>query len=190
MDVHDYYFITPFILFIISLLFIAKTWIEKLSANNYTIMIFSLALIVAVNSYTTGIKTWKKINDNVNDSSDYIVFNEFERKNNFWIYWLDREQYKLLEKKDLPLDSLGITFYTPVFCVGDNTINRSLYLLNRRGYTNFNTSVNDTPHFLGQHPEIKFVILIDPHLRKEEVLRSILTKKIFEKENISIYSVN
>ena len=190
MDVHDYYFISPFILLIISLLFISKNWYEKVKLNYYPFLLFSLILILLVNSYLTGIKTWKKINDNVNDSTDFMVFNEFQRKNNFWIYWLDREQFKTLEKMNIPMDKLGIDKNQKIFCLGDFTINRSLYLINRRGYSNFNVSIDKTPLFINEHSDIKFVLLINHTLKKDSLLQPILRNKIYEEDNLSIYKVN
>jgi hypothetical protein len=187
MDVHDYYLINAFGLIVIALFFITKIWHEKLVAFNRKRVIIVLSVLVMVFSYLSGIKTWKKINCNVTNFENKLVFNVYEQKNYFWIYWLDREMYKILEDKTLDIEKAGVLPSDTIFCLGDNTINRVLYMLRRQGYSNFNAKPEEVPAFIHSHPNIKFIVLIDPTLKKKTYLNLLLSNKIFEKESLSVY---
>jgi hypothetical protein len=190
INVHDYYFINPFMLIVAIFFFALKEWREIVLVHHYKRFIAITSVSILAFSYISGQRTWLKINDNVQNFNNVIALNADERKNFFWIYWIDRENYKALEKKEFNLDSIGIKKDDPILCLGDETPNRSLYLLNRKGYSGFNTGLSDVPAFLKIHPEVKFLVLVDPHLKKEVLLKDVLINKVFEKESLSIYKVN
>jgi hypothetical protein len=190
LDVHDYYLIIPLGILTIALFSILKEWRQSWLIDNYKYFLTVVIVLTGFFSYTSGIKTWKKINDNVQDFGNYLVFNEFERKNTFWVYWIDREKFQVLEDHKFDLEKLGIKPNDLVFCLGDETPNRTLFFLNRQGYSNSNAGINETPAFLRAHQEIKYLVLIDPHLKKEAFLNELLANKIFEKESFSIYKIN
>jgi hypothetical protein len=188
-DVHDYYLINTTGIFVIALFFIFKIIYDRYVINNFKVVWSVLIIMLLYNTYTSGIKTWKKINCNVNNIENSIVFNAFEQKNFFWIYWHDRQHYKALEDKALDIKKIGVLGSDTIFCLGDETINRSLYLLDRVGYTSFNTDVEKAVTFVGEHKNIKFIFLINPTLKKNPKLISLFNNKIFEKETLSIYKI-
>jgi len=189
-DVHDYYLITSTGVFVVALFFIFKIIYTTYVIHNFKIVWTVLLLMLLYNTYTSGIKTWKKINCNVNNIENSIVFNAFEQKNFFWIYWFDRQYYKALEDKTLDIKKIGVLESDTILCLGDETINRSLYLLDRVGYTSVNTSNDNAVAFVNEHKNIKFIFVINPTLRKNQKLASLFKNKIFEKESLSIYKIN
>lgn len=56
-----------------------------------------------------------------------------------WIHWNYNRTLKDLETIEPLLDSLGCTYDKHVLSVPDNTINASLVIMNRKGYTNYNS---------------------------------------------------
>lgn len=191
LNVHDYYFINPFSLLIIASFYIITYYWEIIEAKYYPKFILTVSILSLVFSYTSGIKTWKKINCNVNNFENKLVFNKHEQKNYFWIYWLDREMYKVLEDKNFNIESAGVQKSDTVFCLGDNTINRALYMINRVGYSSFNVKPENTPNFIQEHQNIKYIVLIDSHLpKKHPYLSTLLLNEVYKKQSLSVYKVN
>ena len=188
-DVHDYYLITSTGIVVVALFFIFKIIYHNYVINNFKIVWTVLLIMLLFNTYTSGIKTWKKINCNVNNIENSIVFNAFEQKNFFWIYWFDRQYYKALEDPKLDIKKIGVLESDTILCLGDGTINRSLYLLDRVGYTSVNTSEDNAANFVNNHKNIKYIFVIDPGLKKNTKLTTLLTNKVFEKESLSIYKI-
>jgi hypothetical protein len=188
-DVHDYYLITSTGIVVVALFFIFKIIYHNYVINNFKIVWTVLLIMLLFNTYTSGIKTWKKINCNVNNIENSIVFNAFEQKNFFWIYWFDRQYYKALEDPKLDIKKIGVLESDTILCLGDGTINRSLYLLDRVGYTSVNTSEDNAANFVNDHKNIKYIFVIDPGLKKNTKLTTLLTNKVFEKESLSIYKI-
>ncbi|MDP3556037.1 MAG: glycosyltransferase family 39 protein [Bacteroidota bacterium] len=190
LDVHDYYLINMIGVLMISLFFILKIIYTTVDFTRIKWVFLVLSFIVAFNTYTSGLKTWKKINCNATTFENSVVFNAHEQFNYFWIYWLDRKMYKLLESDKINLEKIGVQKSDTIICLGDQTINRSLYLLNRVGYTSYNTNEKSITAFINSHKSIKYIVLIDPGMVNDTSIASLLNTKIFEMDSLGIYKVN
>lgn len=187
-DIHDYYMLNMLGIIIIALFFIAK--INKTIVFRFKkIILFNLSLFVLVNTYLTSIKTWKKINYNETDPETALVYNHEEIRAFKFFYWNDKKKHHVFEK-DLPaLESIGISKQDTILCLGDYTLNRTLFMLKRLGYTDFNRSGQNLSEFLKNRPQIKYLVCIEPELLHKEDVKVNTTNKIFERENLSIYKV-
>lgn len=188
LDRHDYYLINMISLLVLAIFFISKLNSKILLAKT-DLIIFVLSVLVALNTYTSSIKTWKKINFNVQNIENSLAFNHHEQKNFFWIYWLSRSEFKGIEDKNLRLENLGIGLKDTIMCLGDNTINASLYLLNRVGYTDYNRPFQDPTYFINHHKNIHYLVLLKPSFKTDTNLMHLCDKKIFEKDSLSIFSL-
>lgn len=187
-DIHDYYMLNMLGIIAITLFFIAK--VNKTMVLKFKkIILFNLSLFVAINTYLTSIKTWKKINYNETDAETALVFNHEEIRAFRFFYWNDKKKHHVFEKDIPDLESIGINKKDTILCIGDYTINRTLFLLNRLGYTDFNRSGQNLNDFLKNRPQIKYLVCIEPELLQKEDVKVHTTNKIFERENLSIFKL-
>jgi len=188
LDIHDYYMLNMLGIIVVALFFIAKTN-KTIVLRFKRILLFNLSLFVLVNTYLTSIKTWKKINYNETDAGTAFVFNHDEIDDFMFFYWNDKKKHHVFEK-DLPaLETIGISKQDTILCLGDYTLNRTLFLLKRLGYTDFNRSGQNLSEFLRSRPQIKYLVCIEPELLQKEDIKVNTTNKIFERENLAIYKV-
>jgi hypothetical protein len=188
LDIHDYYMLNMLGIISIALFFIAK--INKTHVLRFKkIILFNLSLFVVINTYLTSIKTWKKINYNETDTETALVFNHEEIRAFKFFYWNDKKKHHVFEKNLPALESIGISKNDTILCIGDYTINRTLFLLRRLGYTDFNRSGQNLSEFLKNRPQIKYIVCIEPELLEKEDIKVQTTNKIFERENLSIFKV-
>lgn len=186
-DVHDYYLIVLNGMLILYLYFIYEMAQGFISTNVYRVCVVIFICIIG-GTYISSIKTWKKVNYNVVNMENDLAFTKKQQTNLFWNYWHDRRRYEVLENDFEPLEA-GIHTNDTVFCLGDNTINRSLYLMNTVGYTEFNCDLQHIPEFLGTHKEVRFLVLIDDDYRDSTVVQQFNEKKIFERRNLSVFKL-
>jgi len=189
MDVHDYYLINMTGVLVVALFFIFKVLGDHVFLKNTRIVLFVLSFFVILNSWSSGSKTWINTNSNVKSYENSILYNSTQEKRIFWIYWLDRSKFQSLENNLVDFTKFGISNSDTVFCLGDETINRSLYLLNRVGYSNYNTSVENVPLFLSTHKSVKYVFLLDGSLKSNKKLEAIFSNKIYDKDGLSVYKI-
>ncbi len=187
-DVHDYYLIV-FNGMLVLFLFFLCTYINKsfIEIHLRRIVVF-LLICVAFGTYVSSIKTWKKVNYNVVNFENDLVFTKKQQTNLFWNYWHDRRKYEVLEN-EFTTKEAGISPNDTVFCLGDPTINRSLYLMNVVGYTEFNCDLQHVQEFLLSHQEVRYVILIDDDYKDSISVQLMSDKKVFERKNLSVYKV-
>jgi hypothetical protein len=189
MDVHDYYLINMTGILVIALFFAFKIIAGGLLSKNMGIVLFVLSFFVILNSWSSGLKTWVNTNCNVQSFENSILYNSTQQQRIFWIYWLDRGKFKSLEKNSVDFAKFGISKSDTIFCLGDETINRALYLLNRVGYSNYNTSIENVPLFLSTHRCIKYVFLLDGSLESNKSLENIFSHKVYKKDGLSVYRI-
>ena len=188
LNIHDYYLINLLGILMVAIFFIFKIIHPQIILYRRQ-LVFITAFSTIIFTYTTGIKTWKKINLNVREPANTLAFNKDEQKSFFWIYWQDREICSILEDKTIDLEKIGVLKHDTILCVGDKTINRSLYLLNRVGYTDYNRPFEDVSHFIKRHPNIQYLVLLDPEMKDSPETSGFVQNKVFERKNLSVYKL-
>lgn len=188
LDRHDYYLINMTSVLILAFFFCFKIT-ENVIFFNLRLSLFVLSLLIAVFTYTSSVKTWKKINFNVQGIGNALVFNAAEQKDFFWIYWLDRKEFHVLEDKTLNIEKLGITKFDTILTMGDFTINRSLYLLNRVGYTDYKKPTSQTAEFIKSHKSIKYIVTLNHWLESDSNLVPFFKNKIYQQDSLSIFKI-
>jgi len=187
LDVHDYYLTVLVPVCIMAVYFIFKqNPVQWMCSKRFLITMF---IAFALNNYLSSVKVWKKTNMNVISFEDEIVFNEFERKNYFWVYWHNRRLYQPLESGFVP-EQFGINKEDAIICLGDPTINQSLFLMQRAGYTSFNCPLEYINQFIAERSFIKHLVLIDDTWKDAPELQMYLPDKVGEYESITVYRVN
>lgn len=186
-DVHDYYLIVVIALLVVCSFLLFKEYKEMLLRKRWKLkFLSSIVFLFAFNTYLSGIKTWKKTNMNVAGFESKIVLNDFEQKDYFWIYWHDRRLYEPLEEMKEEIKERILKEDT-IICMGDQTINRSLFLLDRVGYTEFNCKLDQLKGFLPAYPHVKYLVLLDPEYKKRPELEGYQNRVVFEKDSITVY---
>jgi hypothetical protein len=140
-------------------------------------------------TYTTSVKQWARIGYDDKSFNNMLLFDNEKTKLMQYIDWNNNYLYKTIENHNFKLENYGIKKTDTIICLGDYTINRSLYALNRLGYTSFNTGLESFKSFIEEpkHKHLKYLILIEPTYKKNDLLAPYLKNLIFEKEATSIY---
>lgn len=190
---HDYYLINMqcvlLLFFIMQLKIFLKTKADLLKAKS-TIIIF-LFLLVGNTQYSSSL-TWSKWRYKPDSFLNTFIYNEFESSRAEYFLWTNAYRYSLIENPAFKLDYLGIKQSDIILCLGDYTINRSLVALNRSGYTDYNVASETIDLFIKEKKKIglKYIVIIEPNWLNNEKLKSFLTHKIYQKEAVSIYSLD
>jgi hypothetical protein len=188
-DVHDYYLIVVGALVIICVFFLFKTYKEIILKEKWRVkLLVILAMLIMYNSFSSSIKTWSKTNMNVTNIENRMFLNEFEQTNYFWMYWWDRKRFEPIEKFRNEIKKI-IPITDTILCMGDATINRSLVLLDRVGFTEFNCKLDDINSFIKTHPNIGHIVVLDTAYIRHQQFDLYRDKKVFENFPIIIYKV-
>jgi hypothetical protein len=194
LGVHDYYFII--MLIIISVILClgikhAKILCPEIFRNNL-IRGFAVLLIIVL-TYQTAIKTRIRISYKDGDETygNSMVFNKIELNLYKFINWEDRARYAMLEEVADSLDGFHITKNDTVLVLGDLNSTRSLGIIDRVGYTGFNTLWVDVPTFIEDKKKrgLKFLFVLNPDLLNDEKLKPYLQNKIYLRNSTSIYKL-
>jgi len=191
-DVHDYYLITMLSIWAIILCLLVKIWNSSLGVLlQSNISRIFIIIFIGLLTCLSGIKARGRINFNDKWMPKSIAYNETEYKLMEYFSWYDHTRYEVLEDPSFNIDKLGITKQDIVLCIGDKTINRALYLIDRLGYSSFNVEIDDIANFIeGKKKKgLKYIILIEPDYLNNEKLKPYLTNKIFEEKSTSIYKL-
>jgi len=147
-------------------------------------LIFSLLFFTLI----TSVKTRSRINvERSWPLKETVLHKDLEFLK--WNTWYDRSRYEILEDPNFNLENLGVSKNDYVICLGDKTINRSLYLVNRLGYTSFNVDLANAAQFIEEKKKIglKYLILIEPDWINDETLKPHMKNKIYEYKSTSVY---
>ena len=166
---HDYYLINTFILPVF--IFLQFFIILKKRFNRIFRSIFSkipfMVLAIYVMIYANH-KLYGRYNGWQNDFPDYkalTTIKPFLREN-------------------------GIKQKDKIICMPDNSPNYSLYLVNRKGWTDFGVSSDRDGILYPLSHGAKFLIIMKSELFNREYIFPFLKKKIGEYENFLIYKIN
>lgn len=189
---HDYYLINMLPILVISIGLLIKMVLKRFpDFFNYKAVQIGIFLILVFLTHETAVFTRARINF-TGWGFDSLVLTQ-ERRDYFgWNSWHDRLQYEDLEGlKEETLDSIGLTNDKKVLCLGDGTINRSLFLLNRIGYTSFRQDLDRIDEFIEKNKRkgLHYIIIIDWNNLPKEKLAPFLKNKVYERGSASIYKI-
>jgi|GEM_PF-956047 hypothetical protein len=194
-NAHDYYLITMLNIFVIILCLLVRMINNSLGAllNSNTSRIFVI-IFIGLLTCLSGIKARGRINFNDKWMTKSIAYNETEYKLMEYFTWYEHTRYEVLEDPSFNIDKVGITKQDTVICIGDKTINRALYLIDRVGYSSYNIDnigIDNIAKFIEEKRKkgLKYIILIEPDYLNNENLKPYLTNKIFEEKSTSIYKL-
>ena len=191
--VHDYYLLNMMPILVIVLGLLIKYILEhQNSFFDHAAVQVSLVLLLILLTHQTGVITRGRIE--LKDWG-YAPVAMTAEKYDFlkWNSYYDRSRYEVIEIiKEEELAGLGIGKSQKVMCLGDHTINRSLYLIDRLGYTSFNVNIDKAEEFIRTRKSqglIDYLILIEPDWLSKESLVPFLKNKVYEKGGTSIYKL-
>jgi hypothetical protein len=84
---------------------------------------------------------------------------------------------------------LGIGKDDKVICLPDNTINISLYMMKRKGWTNYNVAMGPVKIQDKIGHGAKYLIIYKDEVYDDEHIRQFITHKIGEFKNVDIYKL-
>jgi hypothetical protein len=168
---HDYYFISIYILPIVSLITTIDILTKKFPNvvhNEY--VVYFMFLLLALNIQNARSNLHNRYNGWENDGK--TLFGDLF---NITPY----------------LDSLGIKQTDKIICMPDYTVNGTLYLANRRGYTSFNGLQDDSSKFdFFLKKDVKYLLLLgDDVLQKHSWLVPYTNNQIGEYGQVKVYSL-
>lgn len=138
-DVHDYY-LTNLLIVVPTILIASLDTVKRLYSHLFKsirfkgiaiVVLFSMSYYAIVNTRIKYDATNDWVKDSFLISSEKLAFWE-------WSHWDYNRTLGDLETIEPLLDSVGCDYSTRVLSIPDNTINTSLVLMNRKGYTNYN----------------------------------------------------
>lgn len=126
----------------------------------------------------------------------FFVLNVFtcqKQINGRYVGWMNDmyiNRMKSLVEINPYFEKLGIKANDLVISLPDNTINGSLYYMNRKGYTEFGSDFSKKETFYKRIEQgAKYLIINDSTIVSREILKPFLTNKIGEYKNILIYDL-
>jgi len=192
-SVHDYYLLNMMPILVIVLGLITKYALEEYRAFfDYKAIQMSFILVLVILTHQTAVITRARIELKDWGYAPVVLAAE---KYDFlkWNSYYDRSRYEIVETiEERQLDSLGIDKTKKVMCLGDHTINRSLYVIDRLGFTSFNINIDNAHHFIQNKKAeglLDYIILIEPDWLSKENLTPFLKNKVYEKGGTSIYKL-
>lgn len=191
-DVHDYYLLNMLGIVMISVGLGIKLLIDgvpSIKNNNY--FIIGTILLYLPLAYFAAVKTRTRLNGGNDWGYKPVVFSTAKHDLLKWVTYDDRQRYAIIEDKNNNFENYGISKTDTILCLGDYTINRSLYLLNRIGYTDVNFLVPDVGNFITEKKKtgLKYLFILKPEIKNDPNLKPFLNNKIFENKSTSVYKL-
>lgn len=191
-DVHDYYLINATVVVpVILLLFLLllKSDYAPLFHSMKTKLLAAVVLLGSV--YYTAVHTRIKY-----DAGNGWVKSSFllsKEKKGFWEFhhWWYNETFKDLETIDPYLTSIGCDRSKKVISIPDQSINISLYLMNRKGYTDFGNHKIVKEQRIEKAKEwgAEYLIICDKRLLDSAYIQPFLSHKVGQTKNVSIFKL-
>lgn len=172
---HDYYLINILAVVILSYLVFA-IWFKSNIKSKILEIVLKAALIGIIPAAL--ISGFKDIDNRV-----YGFYNDHHRK--YYSGLTDIEPY---------LDSLGVTYDKKVISIPDHSVNISLYLMNRKGFTDFgypylSQDDNDMDFYMARGAE--YLVVTDTSILEERKYLKPYTKELIgQHKNVFIYNLN
>lgn len=194
LGVHDYYYINPSILLIIAGLFILRVIKTSSFASilNARTTIALLVIVWVFYVWRTSGYVWGRYRlDNTTTNTNALFFTSTEAWNVAYSSEQEKKRFQVMERKRFDAEKIGIKKEDVVYCMGDLSINRSLFLLKRRGYTNYNIPPEMAPSLLKSEPfnNIDYLIVMDDMYLKDDSLQPFLTNKTYDMDGLQVYKL-
>ena len=190
-DVHDYYLLNMLLVLVI-------VWalLLKYCTLNFPVFLQSLScksLLVAATIYCT-LYAACFVNSRLGFHSvikPQLLLGKRHAALFSWFASDDKLHWSVLQEKHFDLKNYGVANDATILCLGDFTINRSLYLIKRLGYTNFNIPANNFAQFIIEKKQsgLNYILILDAEYLKNKDLKPFLTNKVFQKNNTSLYKL-
>lgn len=191
-DVHDYYLINLLILVpavgLLTLKSIENFNVELLSSGKVKtgailILLFLISTTVVRNRIKYSVENTYIVNSPFIDSHQTEYWK--------WYHWNYENTFKGLETIEPYLDSIGVTRDKKVISIPDESINISLYLMNRKGFNDFGYSHLQKQERIEWAKEkgAQFLIINDSKLLNEEYLVPYLKNPIGEYKNVKVFKL-
>lgn len=191
-DVHDYYLINLLILVPAFALLILKsiqnTQLKLLSSRKVkTGAILILLLLISITAIRNRIKYSTDNKLIVNAPVLNLNQTDYWR----WYHWNYEKTFKALETIEPFLDSIGVTRDKKVISIPDESINISLYLMNRKGFNDFGYSHLQKQERIEWAKEkgAQYLIINDSELLNEEYLVPYLKNPVGEYKNVKVFKL-
>lgn len=188
MGIHDYYFIALLILFIgifIPFVYFIKTLHPTIYKGNLTKVFFSTLLLINL-LYCNDIMKLKK---GKITGSFYFIGNQSFVDLMKWINWDYDTNLERFEKMRPYIDELGIKKDDLIVSIPDQSINVSLFLADRKGWTNY-PNFTKTEHIEELIDKgAKYLFISKPEYLEKEFLKPFLTDSVGEYEGVKIYQL-
>ncbi len=191
-NVHEYY-LTNLLIFIplISLLFLdfLKTHFETIFNSRSVKITASIALAFLI--YSAAVKTVVKYDIGKKWAKNSFVLDKNEVTFWEWYHWDYANTLKELETIESVFKKAGVQLNDKVISMPDGSINISLYLMNRNGYSDY--SLNRFPRSerieRAKKWGAKYLIISNNDLLEDENLQPYLTNKVGGTAHVSIYKL-
>lgn len=192
LGVHDYYFIVllmiVFILLCLGIKHINEIypWVFKKSITRVAVVFLIILL-----TYQTTVKTRVRVDYTKESSWQCMILNKQKIELYQFLIWEDRARFAELENIAPNLEAMHVAKNDTVLVLGDLFSTRSLGIIDRVGYTGFNTLYEDVPKFIDARKKhgLKYLFVLDPELLKDEKLKPYLKNKLFLRNSTSIYKL-
>jgi hypothetical protein len=190
-NVHDYYLINSMILPVIVLVCLGDYLKPRLENITKKVMIFVSMIILTNAVYCATIIRLRNINKDV--LCEYSPFITNEEKNfSDWFHYNYSITLKPFETITPYLRSLGINRTDKVISLPDPSFNITLYLMDQKGFTETEMSLNNDIKRIQNDIDLgaKYLILSDSSLIHKTYLNNYLNNPIGKFENVLIYKIN
>lgn len=197
---NKFFFFITLELFVGVVLFLMLWFYNLLNHDYYLISALILPLLSLLVTFDIIIRHYPKIVGSYIFTLSLIVFLGF---NVFHSKKLMHARYHGWENADLALysdlfsispylQSIGVKADDKVICLPDQSVNYSLYLINRPGWTEFNGVLNDSATFKRFIDRgAKYLLLIgNEPIQKRQWLKSFATKLVGEYGNVQIFCLS
>lgn len=192
---HDYY-LTNLLIFIplISLLFLdfLQNQYETIFKSRTVKITASIGLLFLI--YSAAVQTVVKYDIGKNWAKNSFILNKEDVAYWQWYHWDYENSLKELETIESELQKAGVKLNDKVLSLPDGSINISLYLMNRNGYSGYRdkklAKYSDTEKVQKAIEwGAKYLVISKNELLKEEYLQPFLQNKVGGTEHVSIFKL-
>ena len=190
MDSHDYYFINPMIMLMV-LWSTFLWWLRRHHPNlfhaTWLKVVFTLLLLFNVAYAANNMQMRYTVFAPVDTSKILPIYHEHEL-----LFWSATDYYGIRSALDMgpALDSLGIGRGALVIFLDDITINGSLYLMGRKGFTNYGHDWSDPATFERLIERgARYLMFADERWLQDPVVKPYLGRPVAQHGWVRIYDL-
>ncbi len=190
LGVHDYYFAALLVLFpgiLLPFMWFIKTRFPK-AFSGYVVKGVAALFLVYNFIYCINVV---KLKTRAQEGDFPIVGNEEFVGTMRWLNWDADANWMRFERIKPYLLQIGVGKEDRIISLPDQSFNVSLFLADRKGWTNFETLVEpEKIDMLISRKGAKYLLISDPALLEQSFIQPFITEKIGEFENIRVYRLS